>query len=103
MPVFNFWDGRADAIGLLEEEGEYKYVIVDWKGKESTWHSFWELGEKPSVLYRDHLTQCLVYARLLQMHLSLDYLPPILLVPFNSDKEYMHPRLFTDYPDESIK
>ena len=103
MPEFNFWDGRADAIGLLKEEDEYKYVIVDWKSTGSRLNVFWEHGDAGmrSTHYRDHLTQCLVYARLLQMHLSLPYLPPILLVPFNSEREYMHPRLFTDYPDES--
>lgn len=101
MPEFNFWDGRADAIGLLEGEDEYKYVIVDWKSTGSTLNAFWEARvDKRSEHYRDHLTQCLVYARLLQMHLSLDYWPPILLVPFNSNNKYMYPRLFTDYPDE---
>lgn len=103
MPVFNFWDGRADAIGLREDEGEYKYVIVDWKSTGSTLNAFWDHGDDKmrSAHYRDHLTQCLVYARLLKMHLSLNYWPPILIVLFNSDKKYMHPRLFTDYPKES--
>ena len=103
MPEFDFWDGRADAIGLLKGEDEYKYVIVDWKSTGSRLNAFWEHGDDKmrSTYYREHLTQCLIYAKLLQMHLSLDSLPPILLVPFNSDKEYMHPRLFTDYPDES--
>ena len=97
----NFWDGKADAVGLLEGEDRYKYVIVDWKGTGSTSNSFWEHGDDPPAPYRDHLTQCLIYARLLKMHLRLDYWPPILIVPYNFDKEYIHPRLFTDYPDES--
>ena len=106
MPKVNYWDGKADAIGLLKEgEDEYKYVIVDWKSTGSTLNAFWEHGDpkKRSEPYRDHLTQCLVYARVLKMHLSLDYLPPILIVPFNLKEEYMHPRLFTDYPDECKK
>ncbi|XP_015776098.1 PREDICTED: uncharacterized protein LOC107354171 [Acropora digitifera] len=103
MPEFNFWDGKADAIGLREEKGVYKYVIVEWKKTGSTLNAFWEHGDvnMRSAHYRDHLTQCLVYARLLKMHLSLNYWPPILIVLFNSDKKYMHPRLFTDYPKES--
>ncbi|XP_044163421.1 uncharacterized protein LOC114966678 [Acropora millepora] len=99
MPNCYFWEGHADAIGLLEGEDEYKYVIVDWKTQSQP--NFWEFSTYPTLPYRQYLHQCLVYARLLKMHLSLDYLPPILLVPFNSEGEYMHPRLFTDYPDES--
>ena len=98
MPEFNFWGGKADAIGLLEGEDECKYVIVDWKNTRRKSNTFWE--QCPPLPYRYYLTQCLVYARLLKMHLSLNYLPPILIVPFNSEKEYMRPRLFTDYPDE---
>ena len=101
MPESNFWDGKADAIGLLEGEDGYKYVIVEWKETKSTLNAFWENADDPSVPYRDHLTQCLIYARLLKMHLRLDYWPPILIVPFNLNGVYMHPRLFTDYPVES--
>ena len=90
-----YWDGKADAIGLLEGEDDYKFVIVDWKTARSKLNTFWE--NKPSG---DYFTQCFVYARLLKLHLSLDYCPPILIVPFNSEKEYMHPRLFTNYPDQ---
>ena len=90
----NCWDGRADAIGLLEGEHDYKYVIVEWK-TASKLDSFWI--NKPSG---DGFTQCVVYARLLKLHLNLGYYPPILIVPFNSEREYMHPRLFTDYPDQ---
>ncbi|XP_067031757.1 uncharacterized protein [Acropora muricata] len=91
----NCWDGRADAIGLLKGKDGDKYVIVEWKRAGKTLNAVWE--NKPS---RDYFTQCLVYARLLKLHLSLDYLPPILIVPFNSECEYMHPRLYTDYPDQ---
>lgn len=102
MSDVNCWSGKADAIGLLDGgEDDFKYVIVDWKTKRSTSNTFWERGDQPSVPYRDHLTQCLVYARLLKMHFRLDYWPPILIVPFNLNGVYMHPRLFTDYPVES--
>ena len=94
FPNLNCWNGRADAIGWLEGD-DYKYVIVEWKTARSTLDSFWI--NKPAG---DGFTQCFVYARLLKLHLSLDYYPPILIVPFNSEREYMHPRLFTDYPDQ---
>ncbi|XP_074630276.1 uncharacterized protein LOC141889038 isoform X2 [Acropora palmata] len=95
LPDLNCWNGRADAIGLLEGEDDYKYVIVKWKTAATTLNAFWK--NKRSG---DSFTQCFVYTRLLKLHLSLDYYPPILIVPFNSEREYMHPRLFTDYPDQ---
>ncbi|KAK2568855.1 hypothetical protein P5673_006904 [Acropora cervicornis] len=95
LPDLNYWNGRADAIGLLEGEDDYKYVIVKWKTAATTLNAFWK--NKRSG---DSFTQCFVYTRLLKLHLSLDYYPPILIVPFNSEREYMHPRLFTDYPDQ---
>ena len=92
---FKYWNGIADAIGLLEGKDDYKYVICEWKNAGSTLKNYWK--NKPSG---DHFTQCFVYARLLKLQLNLDYYPPILIVPFTSDKEYMYPRFFTDYPDE---
>ena len=79
------WNGRADAVGLLElQSGErYKYVIVEWKGTKRKGNVFWEFGTDPPLPYREHLQQCLVLARLLKMHMSLDYLPPSLVVLFN--------------------
>ena len=51
--------------------------------------------------YGKFLHQCLVYARLLQLHMKLTYLPLILLVPIsNNDARDIHPGLFLDYPDE---
>ena len=94
-----FWKGKADAIGLVElQKNEYKYVIVDWKSQ--SYLDFWESSGFKSLPYKRHLHQCLVYARLLKMHMDLDYWPPILLVPFDSKGERVHPRLFKDYPDE---
>lgn len=94
-----FWNGKADAIGLVElPENEYKYVIVDWKSQSH--RDFWESSGYKSLPYQRHLHQCLVYARLLKMHMSLDYWPPILLVPFDSKGERVHARLFKDYPDD---
>ena len=41
MPVVNYWDGKADAIGLLDGgKDEYKYVIVEWKTKRNTLDTF---------------------------------------------------------------
>ena len=48
-----------------------------------------------------YLHQGLVYARLLQLHMKLDYLPPILLVPISfRNGQDIQPGLFYDYPDE---
>ena len=72
LPDLYYWNGRADAIGLLKREDDYKYVIIDWKTARCKLESFWT--NKPS---RDSFTQCVVYAILLKLHLGLDYYPPI--------------------------
>ena len=91
----NFWNGKADAIGWLGG----KYVIVDWKATDLL--NFWK-GNK--VAYGDYLHQCLVYARLLQLHLGLEKLPFILIVPIsNTTGKDIHPALFRDFPDECKK
>lgn len=93
-PKVYLWnDVRADAIGWHHKEK--KYVIVDYKVVDLL--QFWETPEA----YGKFLHQCLVYARLLQLHMKLEYLPPILLVPIsNNDARDIHPGLFLNYPDE---
>ncbi len=86
----NFWKGKADAIGWLDGN----YVIVDWKAVDLL--DFWE---KDRHAYGDYLHQCLVYARLLQLHLKLKELPYILIVPIsNTTGKDIHPALFRDFP-----
>ena len=48
-----------------------------------------------------HLHQCLVYARLLKLHMDLEYLPPIMIVVIDrvTGREAFFP-LFSDYPKE---
>ena len=93
-PKVYLWNGvRADAIGWHHKEK--KYVIVDYKVVDLL--QFWTTPEASGKF----LHQCLVYARLLQLHMKLTYLPPILLVPIsNNDARYIHPGLFLNYPDE---
>ena len=95
-PKVYLWNGDADAVGwYTDSSGNGRYVIVDWKVLDIL--EFWE--NNPDA-YGKYLHQCLVYARLLQLHVELDYLPHILLVPINgmTGKE-MHPALFCDYPE----
>lgn len=93
-PKVYLWNGvRADAIGWHHKEK--KYVIVDYKVVDLL--QFCTTPEASGKF----LHQCLVYARLLQLHMKLTYLPPILLVPIsNNDARYIHPGLFLNYPDE---
>lgn len=94
VPYVYLWNSKADAIGWHKEKK--KYVIIDYKIVDFA-KPFWEIGDA----YGRFLHQCLVYARLLQLRLGLDYLPLILLVPIsNNDVRYVHPGLFYDYPHE---
>lgn len=86
------WQGNADAIGWYDG----KYVIVDWKVVEL--QGYWD---KNKDAFGTHLHQCLVYARLLQCHMKLDYLPYILIVPIDGfTGRDVYPGLFKDYPEE---
>lgn len=94
VPDVSLWqDAKADAIGCHKESG--KFVIVEWKVKNLL--TFW----KDYTTYGMYLHQSLVYARLLQLHMGLPYLPPILLVPisFFTGKDIL-PGMFCDYPNE---
>ena len=68
------WNGKADAIAWYEDN----YVIVEWKAVDliECWNE--------SKVYTTFLHQCLVYSRLLQLHLSLEKLPSILIVTINN-------------------
>ena len=96
-PQVYFWHGEADAIGWYwDQERRVRYVIVDWKVLDIL--DFWE---KNKDAFGKYLHQCLIYARLFQLHMRLDYLPRILIVPISSiTGEDIHPALFKDYPDD---
>ena len=99
QPKIYFWNGDADAIGwyIDSRSKKVRYVIVEWKVLPNI-ATFWE--ESPDA-YGKHLHQGLIYAKLLQLHIGLDYLPHILIVPINGEtgKDF-HPALFSDYPKE---
>lgn len=89
----SFWEGEVDAIGWYEK----KYVIIAWKMVKL--ENFWQELEAIKNLH-----ECLVYAKFLQIHLNLDYMPHILIVPIERGADLtMNPRLFTDYPKECKK
>ena len=96
-PQVYFWHGEADAIGWYKDDkGEERYVIVDWKVLDIV--EFWE---KNKDAFGKYLHQCLIYASLLKLHMDLDYLPHILIVPISSiTGRDIHPMLFWDYPEE---
>lgn len=97
-PEIYFWRGSADTVGMFynQERKKHEYVIIDWKVKKSLL-GFWTDAETFGM----HLHQGLSYAKLLQLHLELDYLPSFLLVPISGDNgRDVHPGLFFDYPDE---
>ena len=94
-PKLYLWQGVTDAIAYSTELE--KYVIVDFKVVDNLldyWQSKTDLCGK-------HLHQCLAYAKLLQLHMGLDYLPPSLIVVINkfTGIDGYFP-LFQDYPDE---
>ena len=92
------WQGEADAIAysyLL-----HKCVIVDFKVVDNLL-DYWQ---KKTDLCGKHLHQCLVYAKLLQLQMDLDDLPPVLIVAidrFTGMNGYFP--LFEDYPEECKK
>ena len=97
LPNVYFWHGEADAIGWYKnDKGKGRYVIVDWKVLDIL--DFWERNKDA---YGKYLHQCLIYARLLQLHMKLNYLPHILIVPISSiTGKDIHPALFWSYPKE---
>ena len=92
-----YWDGEADAVGWYynKTREQNEYVIVDWKVLDLL--NYWE----SSSAFGQHLHQCLVYARLLRLHLNLSYLPSILIVAISkySGRDFQA-GFFYDYPDE---
>ena len=86
------WNGKADAIAWYNKQ----YVIVDWKAVDL--NEFWT---KNGHVYKEYLHQCLVYSRLLKLHLNLKELPPILIVAIsNFTGKDITAGFFYDFPDE---
>ena len=94
-PKLYLWQGEADAIAGSNEL--HKYVIVEFKVVDNL-SDYWQ---KKTDLCGKHLHQCLVYAKLLQLHMKLPYLPPSLIVVIHkvTGKEGYF-ALFEDYPKE---
>ena len=87
------WQGEADAIALYNG----KYTIVDFKVVDYI-SDYWKTK---TDLCGKHLHQCLIYARLLQLHMELDYLPPSLIVVIDKFTGFQfYPPLFEDYPQK---
>ena len=100
-PEVYFWQGEADAIGWYynKKRGQYEYVIVDWRVKRDLLH-FWVSDDTFGM----YLHQGLLYAKLLQVLLKLDYLPSVLIAPISDENEcFVQLGLFSDYPDECKK
>ena len=97
-PKLYLWRGIVDAIAYSTELK--KYVIVDFKAV----YSLLDYWQKRTDLCGKHLHQCLVYAKLLQLHMGLDYLPPILVAAIDgfTGMDGYFP-LFKDYPKECYK
>ena len=97
-PKLYLWQGEADAIAYSRNLD--KYVIGDFKVVDD----LLDYCKKQTNLCGKHLHQCLVYAKLLQLHMGLDYLPPSLIVAidrFTGMRAYFP--LFEDYPKECYK
>ena len=89
------WNGNADAIGWLNGN----YVIVEWKAVDLL--NFWE---KNKDAYNKYVHQCLIYGKLLKLHLKLSKLPEILIVPIsNQSGKDIHPTIFHEFPQECTK
>lgn len=94
-PKLYLWQGEADAIAGSDKL--HKHVIVEFKVVDNL-SDYWQ---KKTDLCGKHLHQCLVYAKLLQLHMKLPYLPPSLIVVIHkvTGKEGYF-ALFEDYPQE---
>lgn len=94
-PKLYLWRGEADAIAYSRTLK--RYVIVDFK----VVNDLLSYCDKKTVLCGEHLHQCLLYAKLLQLHMGLEYLPPSLIVVIHQATgiEGSFP-LFQDYPKE---
>ena len=94
-PKLYLWQGEADAIA--GSWGLNKYVIVEFKVVDNL-SDYWK---RKTDLCGKHLHQCLVYAKLLQLHMKLDHLPASLIVIIHkvTGKEGYF-ALFKDYPKE---
>ena len=76
--------------------GIERYVMVDWKVLDIL--NSWEKNKNAFGKYHH---QCLIYARLLQLHMDLDYLPHILIIPISSiTGKDVYLALLWDYPED---
>ena len=98
FPEVYLWQVDTGAVGWYrDKQGIERYVIMEQvEVLEADLPEFWQ---KHPDAYGKYLHQCLVCARLLQLHMSLSYLPHILIVPISGKTgESIYPGLFFDYP-----
>lgn len=92
------WQVDNGAVGWYQDkQGIGRYVIMKQvEVLETEVPEFWL---KHPDAYGKYFHQCLVCARLLQLHLNLKYLPHILIVPISGETgQSIYPGLFCDYP-----
>ena len=67
-----YWSGKIDAIGLMDGDGKNGcgVVVLDWRTCSDT-GKFWENAE-----YEDKLHQCMIYRRLLAVHMREHFKDP---------------------------
>ena len=96
-PKLYLWQGEADAIACSWALEKTPVMIVEFKVVDNL-SDYWE---KKTDLCGKHLHQCLVYAKLLKLHMKLPYLPPSLIVVIHkvTGKEGYFV-LFENYPKE---
>ena len=96
-----YWRGKIDAIGLMNgnDKDGCGVVVLDWRTCSRT-STFWEKASQ----YKAKLHQCLIYRRLLAVHMR-EYFedpkmpePGIMIVPLDADNvQDNDPRLCMDF------
>ena len=84
------WNGKADAIAWYKNQ----YVIVEWKTVSEHF-----VFRDDNMVYNEYLHQCLVYSRLLQLHLNLVRLPRVIIVTIRKNDGIIA-GYFKDFPEE---
>lgn len=100
FPEVYLWQVDTGAVGWYhDKQGIERFVVMEQVEVLEADLPVGEFWQKHPDAYGKYLHQCLVCARLLQLHLNLDYLPHILIVPISGKTgQSIYPGLFFDYP-----